>query len=172
MKTIKLFDIQNGVVVPTEHCYIIKFLKEIMLQRPEDYLKYYAFLFYMSSPNLELNPYFNLPEEEKEQTILQAIDADFSAEDDLILDALPKVQQMYQTTLYRNYLNFKKGFDRLGHYLGTTPIEAGRDGNATMILQAMKNYDDIRISFLATEKAVKEEQEAVVRGGQRLAYDQ
>jgi hypothetical protein len=28
---IKLFDIENGVVVPTEHCYTLKALKDVIL---------------------------------------------------------------------------------------------------------------------------------------------
>jgi hypothetical protein len=169
---IKLFDIQNGVVVPTEHCYIIKCLKDIMLQRPDDYLKYYAFLFYMHCPNPDLNPFFNWPEDEKEEGILKHIDADFSSEDDLLLEAMPFVQKCYVTTLARGYTNFKIAYDKMGKYLATTPIEHGRDGNVTAMLSAMKNYDDIRVSFMSTEKALKEEQAALVRGGQRLAYDQ
>jgi hypothetical protein len=35
---IKLFDIQNGKVIPTEHCYVLKFLKEIMEKYPDSYM--------------------------------------------------------------------------------------------------------------------------------------
>ena len=35
----KLFDIQNGKVVPTEHCYTLKSLKDIMDNYPDDHLK-------------------------------------------------------------------------------------------------------------------------------------
>ncbi len=48
---IKLFDIDNGVVVPTEHCYTLKALKDIMDDYPDSYLQIYLFLFYMSCPN-------------------------------------------------------------------------------------------------------------------------
>ena len=41
----KLFDIQNGKVVPTEHCYTLKSLKDIMDNYPEDHLKIYQYLF-------------------------------------------------------------------------------------------------------------------------------
>ena len=42
---VKLFDIQNGVVVPTEHCYTLKSLKDIMDEYPEEHLKIYQYLF-------------------------------------------------------------------------------------------------------------------------------
>ena len=37
--TIRLFDIQNDVVIPSEHCYIIKSLKDVMDSYPETYIK-------------------------------------------------------------------------------------------------------------------------------------
>ena len=43
---VKLFEIQNNVVIPTEHCYTLKALKDIMDDYPEDYLKIYQYLFY------------------------------------------------------------------------------------------------------------------------------
>ncbi len=42
----KLFDIQNGTVVPTEHCYTLRTLKNIMEKYPDNYLKIYQYLFY------------------------------------------------------------------------------------------------------------------------------
>ena len=42
---IRLFDLQNGQVIPTEHCYTIGYLKDIMDEYPDDYISIYAFLF-------------------------------------------------------------------------------------------------------------------------------
>ncbi len=53
--TIKLFDIENGVVIPTEHCYTLSTLKDLMDKYPDDYLKVYQYLFYMTCPNPDLN---------------------------------------------------------------------------------------------------------------------
>ena len=62
---VKLFDIQNEKVVPTEHCYTLKFLKDIMDSYPDSYLNVYQYLFYMTCPNPDLNPFFHLPEYDK-----------------------------------------------------------------------------------------------------------
>jgi hypothetical protein len=35
---VKLFDIQNGKVIPSEHCYTLKSLKAIMDKYPDTYL--------------------------------------------------------------------------------------------------------------------------------------
>ena len=42
----KLFDIQGGKLVPTEHCYTINWLKDIMDEYKEEYeyLKVYMYL--------------------------------------------------------------------------------------------------------------------------------
>ena len=85
---VKLFDIQNGVVVPTEHCYTLKSLKDIMDEYPEDHLKIYLYLFYMTCPNPDLNPFFHTPENDKEDIILSEIQAEFSTEDSEIYKAL------------------------------------------------------------------------------------
>ena len=83
----RLFDVQNGVVVPTEHCYTLKALKDIMDKYPEDHLKIYLYLFYMTCPNPDMNPFFHTPEIDKEPIILQEIQAEFSPEDDDIFIA-------------------------------------------------------------------------------------
>ena len=64
----KIFDIQNNKIIPTEHCYSIKWLKDIMEEysKDEEYLKVYSYLFYMTCPNPDSNPYFNVVETEKE----------------------------------------------------------------------------------------------------------
>ena len=57
---IKLFDIQNEKIVPTEHCYTLSFLKNIMDEYPDEYLTIFSYLIYMTCPNEDLNPYFNI----------------------------------------------------------------------------------------------------------------
>ena len=59
---VKLFDIQNHKVIPTEHCYTLSTLKNIMDKYPEQYLKIYEYLFYMTCPNPDLNPFFYIIE--------------------------------------------------------------------------------------------------------------
>ena len=47
---VKLFDIQNNKVVPSEHCYTLKSLKTIMEKYPDTYLSVYQ---YESAQNTE-----------------------------------------------------------------------------------------------------------------------
>lgn len=167
----KLFDVQNGVVIPTEHCYTLRALKDVMDEYPEDYLKIYMYLFYMCCPNPDLNPFFFTPDMEKENMIMDQIGAEFSTEDETVFKALQFCQKMYETPTSRAYKGIASMLDRLGRYMETTPITHGRDGNMNSIIAAAKNYEAIRQSFKGAYKDLQEEQSSRVRGGQGLAYD-
>ena len=168
---IKLFDIQNNVVVPTEHCYTLRALKDVMDEYPEDYLKIYQYLFYMTCPNPDLNPFFHTPDVEKEGLILDEIQAEFSTEDKTVFDALLFCQRLYETPTSRAYKGMASMLDRLAKYMETTQITAGRDGNINSLVAAAKNFDQIRASFKGVYKDLQDEQSSKVRGGQGLAYD-
>lgn len=168
---IKLFDVQNGIVIPTEHCYTLKALKDIMDNYPDDYLKIYLYLFYMTCPNPDMNPFFFSPESEKEEIILEQIEAEFSPEDEDIFIALKFCERMYDTPTSRAYKGIAAMLDRLGKYMATTSITDGRDGNLTALVNAAKNYEAVRASFKGAYKDLQDEQQSKVRGGQGLAYD-
>lgn len=172
LKMIRLFDIQNGKVVPSEHCYTLKFLKDIMDEYGDEATKVYTYLFYMTCPNPDLNPFFDVPEADKEDLILQEIDAEFSTDDDLVTHALKLCKKMYETPTYRAYAGIKSMLDRLAKYMETTEIEHGRDGNITALVNAAAKFEAIRQSFKGTLRDLEEEQQSQVRGGQNLAYDQ
>jgi hypothetical protein len=169
---VKLFDIQNGKVVPSEHCYTLKTLKTIIEEFPEEHLQIFQYVFYMTYPNPDLNPFFTTPELEKESIILREIDADFSTEDDLVQDALKLCRQLYETPTYRAYKGIQSMLDKLARYMEQTPIEHGRDGNINSIVNAAAKFEQIRSSFKGAYSDLMEEQKSTVRGGQGLAYDQ
>jgi len=168
---IKLFDVQNNIVVPTEHCYTLKALKDIMEEYPDDYLKIYQYLFYMTCPNPDMNPFFYTPDIDKENLIIQQIEGEFSTEDDAVFTALQFCQRMYETPTSRAYKGIASMLDRLARYMEVTTITAGRDGNINSLISAAKNYEAIRQSFKGAYKDLQEEQQSKVRGGQGLAYD-
>ena len=168
---IKLFEVQNNVVIPTEHCYTLKALKDIMEEYPDDYLKIYQYLFYMTCPNPDMNPFFYTPSIDKEALIMTQIDGEFSTEDDSIYVALQFCERMYETPTSRAYKGISSMLDRLGRYMETTSITDGRDGNINSIRALAKDFDSIRQSFKGAYKDLQEEQQSKVRGGQGLAYD-
>jgi len=168
---VRLFDVQNGAVIPTEHCYTLKALKDIMDNYPDDHLKIYQYLFYMTCPNPDMNPFFYTPDIDKENLIMQQIEGEFSTEDDTVFTALQFCQRMYETPTSRAYKGIASMLDRLARYMEVTTITAGRDGNINSLISAAKNYEAIRQSFKGAYKDLQEEQSSRVRGGQGLAYD-
>ena len=169
---VKLFDVQNNEVIPTEHCYALDFLKTIMDEYPETYLKVYKYLFYMTCPNPDMNPFFHLPENDKEEIIIEEVKLEESTEDGVIINALEKCMKMYETPTHRAYLGIKRALDNMATYMANTPITDGRDGNISQIRAVAKDFDAIRQSFKGAYKDLKDEQTTSVRGGGGLAYDQ
>ena len=168
---IKLFEVQNNVVVLTEHCYTLKALKDIMEEYPDEYLKIYQYLFYMTCPNPDMNPFFYTPDVDKEALIMTQIEGEFSTEDDNIYIALKFCERMYETPTSRAYKGIASMLDRLARYMETATITTGRDGNMNSLIAAASKYDQIRQSFKGAYKDLQEEQQSKVRGGQGLAYD-
>lgn len=169
---VRLFDIQNNKVVPSEHCYSLSTLKGIMEEYGDDAGKVYAYIFYMTCPDPDLNPFFNMLESEKEELILREVDADFSTDDDMISNAIELCRKLYETPTYRAYKGIASMLDRLARYMETTEIEHGRDGNINSLVNAAAKFEQIRGSFKGAYSDLKEEQKSSVRGGQGLAYDQ
>lgn len=169
---IRLFDVQDGNLTPTEHCYALSFLKKIMDNYPEEYITIYKYLFYMTCPNADLNPYFNTPEEDREELIMHDIEGDFSLEDPDIIHARTRCAQLFETPTVRAYNGMSKMMDRLAKYMAETPISHGRDGNINSLVAAAKNFDQIRSSFKGVYQDLQAEQKSHTRGGANLAYDQ
>jgi hypothetical protein len=169
---IRLFDIQNGKVIPSEHCYSLKFLKDIMDEYPDEHLGIYSYLFYMTCPNPDMNPFFDIPEEDKEDIIIKETNADFSLDDPKITHALMMCKKMYETPTYRAYEGIKIFLDNMAKSMKTEQITFGRDGSGPALLRMAEKYDQVRQSFKGVYRDLMEEQKSTVRGGQNLAYDQ
>jgi hypothetical protein len=61
--------------------------------------------------------------------------------------------------------------DNLAIYMKGAAITDGKNGNLADLISAAKNFEAVRLSFKGTLKDLQEEQQATVRGAQRLAYD-
>lgn len=168
---IKLFDVQDKVVIPTEHCYTLDFLKNIMDEYPDDHIKIYQYLFYMACPNPDLNPFFDVPEYDKEELIMAELSPEFSSEDETIRTALEKCYKLYETPTSRAYKGIKTFLDNLADYMANTKLEHGRDGNLTAGVNAAAKFESIRQSFKGAYRDLMDEQKSSIRGDKNLAYD-
>ena len=143
-----------------------------MTEYPDTYMKVYSYLFYMTCPDPDLNPFFNLRETDKEDIIIEECKLEDSTEDPKIRYALDMCFKLYETPTFRAYMGIKKALDHMATYMAETQITDGRDGNISQIRAVAKDFDAIRQSFKGAYKDLKDEQQTSVRGGQGLAYDQ
>jgi hypothetical protein len=170
---IRLFEIENSTVKVTEHCHTIKWLKAILDKYPDEtvHIHIMAYIFYMTCPSQE-NPFFNVPEDDREDIVEKEIDLCFDTECELIQVALENATKLYETPTVRAYVGMKKMIDNLSTYMGNTKIEHGRDGNISALVQAAKNFAGIRHSFKDVSADLAAEQDTHVRGDKTLGYDQ
>jgi len=168
---IELFELEDGMVKPTVHCYNIGFLKKIIEEYPNNFIKVFSYLFYVTCKNKQ-NPYFNRPELDLEDEVLEDIEADFSTEDSAIRYAKARLTEFYTTPTMRAYNAMKAMLDKLSTYLETEEITHGRDGNITAIVNAAKNFHQLKKSFDGIANDMEEESQSRARGGADLAYDQ
>ena len=169
---IKLFDIQNSNITPTEHCYTIASLKKIMDEYPEDFNNIYTYLFYMSCLNEEENPFSNVPESDKRDMVLSQVGGDFDPDDPDIEKALEVCRDLYKTPTYNLYMASKVGIEKISKYITSTMITQGRDGNDIAYLKYVDSFDKLCKSFEGRYNAFKQEQSTIARGGHQIAYDQ
>lgn len=143
-----------------------------MINYPDNYLKVYGYLFYMTCPNMEINPFYNVSETDREFLVNKELETNISEEDDYIKPALDFCKSLYETKTAKLVRQFGILLDKLGDYVETTPIQHGRDGNLTSLIASAKNVAEIKSSYKELERDLLAEQKASVRGGAALAYDQ
>lgn len=167
---IRLFEVESGTIKPTEHCYMISWLNDIMETFPEEYLKVYAYIFYMTNKSHE-NPYSNITEDELEERVLRDLQPTFDTEHSKILLAMDKCTELFETPTVRAYNGIKTMLDNMSVYLATTEITDGRDGNIRGMLAAAKDFKHIQASFKGAMEDVAEETKVQARGKSVLPYD-
>lgn len=169
---VRIFDISNGKVIPTDHCYVLKSLKAIIDNYPDNYMPRLQYVFYKTCPDPDQNPFFNLPEIDKEELILQEIGADFSTDDPILIDAIEFCEKLYDTPTKRAYRGLKIFMDKIALFFENQSLSTGRDGSLAPMVAAAKNYSDLRASFKDVEKDYKDEIKELARGDSFTAYDQ
>ncbi len=169
---IDLFTVEDNVLVPSVHCYSLKALKEIMdvFPKQEDYLRVYLYIFYKTCSDPKTNPFFNLPEEDKDELILQQVKFNFSTDESVITEAIKVCEKLYDTPTKRAYKGMKTMMDKLAKFFENQALSTGRDGSLTAMVQAAGKYQEMRESFKGVEKDYLEEI-AQVRGQAFTAYD-
>jgi hypothetical protein len=174
---IRLFDIQKKKVIPSEHCYTIKWLSIFMDEKEysdeKEHLKIYPFLFYMNCPYQELNPYAEMKDADREVKIYNDLDCDFSLEDPNIIHAMERCKDMYSTPVTRMYSTIQKAIDKISTSIDTANITlGGKDANITAILKTIKDFNALRKEYKDAYQDVEEEARGRTKANKKLGYDQ
>lgn len=173
MAYVEIFDVVDGKLTPTKHCYALPFLKNIMDEYPDDYIDIYKYVFYMTCPYPKHNPFFNVAHTEKEAEILRHIKLKVSLDNALIEVAKGECSKLFNSRMAQAYEAMAVGVEKVSAYMITTTITDGRDSNLNALLKAIKDYPKMRESFEKVESAFLESQkETSVRGQATLAYDE
>jgi hypothetical protein len=166
-----IFDIENGKVVINHNCLAIPEFKAIY-DYYEDPIPAFNFLHFLHAPK---GPYCNVPEEDKEEILLQDFPGEYTLEDPVMLKAMEKMQLFTTSPTYRYYQDQKILLEKLGKFGRTEGITAGKDGNLSALVSSMRSTGKTISEFKQLEKIVQEEldeHKARVRGDKRKAYDQ
>lgn len=167
---IGLFDIQNDVVVPDEVAVrILPWMKRIRENFQEDYLKVYAYLFYMSCWDGR-NIYLNLADAERESAIVDELEIDFSLDNPVIQVALEKCRKMYETPAVALLRAVKIQISEIAKSLSTTTMTYGKNGNADQLTKLVEKSAQFAEIYDKLDGRLKLEQ-IKVRGGKEISYD-
>lgn len=166
------YDPKAKSVKLTAHCFTISWLKHIIDKFPEeDHIPIMAYIFYMSCKDT-FNPYFNLPEVEKEDHILRDLQPEFDTEDLSIIRAIEKAKELYSTPITRSYDSMAIMMENLNEYIAEAKITDGKEGNVGNVIRLLKDFKSIRESYNELMKEVEEEAKLKARGNTAIAYDQ
>ena len=164
---IKIFDIHEDQVVINEHCLLIPELKEIY-DTYEDPIPVFSYLYFMTDPS---SPYSNLPEDAREDIVIDDYPGDYTTEDPAVRNAYNKLLSLYETPTRRVFLAAKKNLESLAHYLSTTEVVDGKDGNLGEVFRIQTGLPKIVAGFKDLER-IKNDEENSARGGAELGYDE
>lgn len=167
----EIFDILNNQVVINHNCLLIPELKAVHDQY-ENPIPALSFLYYKFSPK---GAYCNIVEEDKDDILLKDFPGEYTTEDEVMIDAIEKLSNLYVTPTYRYYLDNKILLEKLGKFGRETSITAGKEGNINALLTQIKSVGKTINEFNQLEKTARQELDEYksrVRGEKKKAYDQ
>lgn len=154
---------ESGSVSITDACYLIPQLK-VILDRYEDYMPYIAYCYLMSAPD---SPFVNLPENEKQEVVIQDVAQNFGPfnfDDRDLKFAIEKLESLYESVVIRHYKALKILIDKFSAYMIDNEIVEGKDGNMSELLRIVKEAGLNVRSYKDLQKQVEDELRDKTRG--------
>lgn len=170
---VKLFNIEGEVATPTDLCYHIPYLKDVIDEYGSNAIKIFRFYHYMWDLNPNTNPFVNLLEEEKIEVISRQICPEIDIDAPLIREGLELVGKLYETELYRVYKGFKQAIDKIAIEIKYVKVSLYKeDGNSAEIDRAVKLYDNLKTRLKEAYQELMDEMNVTnSRGGGKRSYD-
>ena len=170
---INLFDIGlDGEPKITKHVKDIWYLNHIVETYGELVaLKLFKIFDFVYNLNPQENPFANLPEDNKFETVLRStypeLEMEIDLNDQVIESALDLVGELYETNNYRAYKAIKIAYEKIIKELEYTHISLNKeDGNMAEINKALSAFEDLKKKLSSSYKELEEEmQMKQVRGG-------
>ena len=171
----KLFNKKNGISYITDHCYNIDIFKTIIDTFGENIaVKIFTVFDYMADLNPDTNPFANLSEVDKLETIIRATCPDLPIEidwnDDILEEGIELTRNLYMTGSYRSYLAQKTLRDKVIYTVQNAPVSASKDdGNTSELDRLLKVLESVTESTRKAFSEFEAEQGSVQRKGGRKA---
>lgn len=175
---INLFDIDiSGIPKITKHVKNIWYLQYIVDTYGEkNALKLFKIFDFVYNLNPSENPFANLPEENKYETVLRStypeLELEVDLEDDVILQALDLVGELYDTPKYRSFRILKITYEKILKKLEFVSISLTKDeGNMAEINKALATSEELSKKMNIAYKEYEEELEVIRLKGGRESTD-
>lgn len=166
--TPRILEYEDGRIVITVEAFTIPEVNAIITkyENPEPYL---AYVYLMSSVD---SPYMNLPEEEKEDTIIYNVNetlGEFDSNEKLLKPAVTILSKLWDSKAKRYYDSLGIGMDKVSEHMRIVEISsAGKDANLSEINRMIREAGSTLKSYKEAERAVDEELKTKMRGKSAL----
>ena len=149
---IKLFNVKDRKAFPTDHCYTIGALKKLMDLFPDYYIDVYTYIQYMTSLDGEKNPYVNVDESIKAETIIKDVNPKIDPLDENIKAAVKVVYDLYRSNIhYRSFMAKKINFENYLRFVENEEWSSGKDGSASSLIAANKAFQEMKAAYDTAE---------------------
>lgn len=144
-----LFEIKNGKATITDHTRTIWLYNDMIQKYGEDIaVKIFLVLHYMADLTLD-NPFANIAEQEKLETILTNVCPELPLEIDWnsieLIEAVDFTRKIYETQSYRYYLANKVLVDKLNEALKYSIVDTSKEsGNSGEIKKATELFSTLK----------------------------
>lgn len=162
---------EKNEVVPTVECYTEPYLKAV-IEKYENFIPALCYLYYMTYP---YSAYNNLPQDEKEKTILAVYPGEYSKYDDVIQIALKELEKRYETPQKRFFESQKNIFEICSAYYANITVDSINDdaqkGNLNVFRKSLLEAQKTAEAFRNLENDYEKEVLSRNRGGLESSYD-